>query len=167
MALYREHEIAPPALVLGLAPHRLRTMRRKSSRLPARDQWRAEARLLERIDRALFRLRERGRRSVFIVDAKCGDGRFLILVARRARALGFVAIDAHGFDAAPEAIAAARAATRAVRDPAIGLAFDVCGHGAPIPLGDDEADLVIEPVGAGTPFDLARLIGRDGEMIRR
>lgn len=163
MALYRPHPL-PSSFILGLAPHRLISPRRHYPP-PIVPSWqRPDAALFERIDQALVRLHDDGRRSVFLVDAACGDGHLLIHAARRARALGFVAIDARGFDADAERIACAALAARNCADPAIGLVFEMRAPDAPLPIGDGEADIVIA---AGTDEDPARLIGRDGEVIAR
>ena len=163
MALYRHHSL-PSSFILGLAPHRLIPPRRHYPPPVAPSWQRTDAALLERIDRALVRLHDDGRRSVFLVDAACGDGHLLIHAVRRARALGFVAIDARGFDTDAERIACAELAARNCADPAIGLAFEVRAPDAPLPMGDDEADIVIA---AGAGQDLTQLIGRDGEVIVR
>jgi SAM-dependent methyltransferase len=75
--------------------------------------------------RKLKGLRRRGRRSIRIVDADCGAGELLIHAARRAREMGFVAIEARGIDTDPRLIASAlRAAAARQSDPAIGLVFE-------------------------------------------
>jgi SAM-dependent methyltransferase len=119
----------------------------------------AEACLLEEIDRALQILHIHGRHSVFIVDMACGDGRLLLHAARRARALGFVAIDAKGFDDAPAQIAFATAAAHAVRDPAIGFAFTLLPPGGALPIEDGEVDIVIG--------EARQLLGEHGTLIRQ
>lgn len=72
---------------------------------------------------ALPDLRQRHRCSVRIVDADCGNGALLIEAARKARALGFTAIEARGIDGSPAMIARARSAAGMMRDGAIGLVF--------------------------------------------
>jgi SAM-dependent methyltransferase len=149
--------------VLGLSPHRLMLSRRTDMCVPPSARHHAEACLLEQIDRAFQALHIHGRHSVFIVDTACGDGRVLIHAARRARVLGFVAIDARGFDPAPEQIALATAAARAVHDPAIGFAFTLLPTGSALPIEDGEIDLVI-----GAPDgDNERLLGDYGTLVRR
>jgi SAM-dependent methyltransferase len=74
--------------------------------------------------RKLKGLRKRGRRSIRIVDADCGAGELLIHAVRRARAMGFVAIEGRGIDADPRLIASARRAAARQSDPAIGLVFE-------------------------------------------
>jgi SAM-dependent methyltransferase len=53
---------------------------------------------MARAEDTFLRLRKAGRRAVLIVDPACGDGALLVRAARRAEALGFVAIEALGFD---------------------------------------------------------------------
>jgi SAM-dependent methyltransferase len=74
--------------------------------------------------RKLTGLRKRGRRSIRIVDADCGAGELLIHAVRRAREMGFVAIEGRGVDADPHLIASARCAATGHSDPAIGLVFE-------------------------------------------
>jgi len=74
--------------------------------------------------RKLKGLRKRGRRSIRIVDADCGAGELLIHAARRAREMGFVAIEGRGIDADPRLIASAIRAAARRSDPAIGLVFE-------------------------------------------
>ena len=75
--------------------------------------------------RKLKGLRKRGRRSIRIVDANCGAGELLIYAARRAREMGFVAIEGRGIDADPRLIASALHAAARASDPAIGLVFEL------------------------------------------
>jgi SAM-dependent methyltransferase len=70
-------------------------------------------------------LREAGRRSVRIVDAACGDGALLLPAVRRARAFGFVSIEARGVDSDPALIAHARRAAAGILDLAIEVQFDI------------------------------------------
>ena len=127
----------------------------------------ARSALWPQIERALVGLREEGRRAVSIVDTGCGDGRLLLRSVSRARQLGFVAIDAAGFDPSPSSVAAARAATLMSReDPASGLSFAIRAPGAPLPIADGDADVVIAaPADIGP--DLFRIAGREGAIIRR
>ena len=74
--------------------------------------------------RKLKGLRKRGRRSIRIVDADCGAGELLMHAVRRARAMGFVAIEGRGIDADPRLIASALRAAARQSDPAIGLVFE-------------------------------------------
>lgn len=75
--------------------------------------------------RTLVSLREAGRRSVRIVDVNCGTGDLLVQAAKRARTLGFVAIEGLGIDRDARLIARARQPASATRDPAIGLSFEI------------------------------------------
>jgi SAM-dependent methyltransferase len=96
---------------------------------------------MARVETSLRRLRKAGRRAVLIVDPHCGDGTFLLRAARRAMALGFVAIEALGFDRDPAALAAARSAARRCRDPRLGADFR---PGAPAASDiEGEPDLVL------------------------
>jgi len=74
--------------------------------------------------RKLKGLRKRGRRSIRIVDADCGAGELLMHAVRRAREMGFVAIEGRGIDADPRLIASALRAAARQGDPAIGLVFE-------------------------------------------
>jgi hypothetical protein len=93
--------------------------------------------------RMLRGLHKRGRRSIRIVHASCGDGTLLIHAARAARSLGFTAIEGHGVDRDPALVAAARLSAALVKDPAIGLTFEA-GDGAETLTAETEfpADLV-------------------------
>lgn len=73
----------------------------------------------------LLALKQACRRSVRIVDADCGAGGLLLHAAAHARALGFLAIEGRGIDASPALIGRARAAAARLRDPAIGMTFEV------------------------------------------
>jgi hypothetical protein len=89
-------------------------------------------------------LREQRRRAVRIVDADCGAGTLLVHAVLHARSLGFTAIEGRGIDGSPALIGRANAAAGRLRDPAIGLAFEV-GDMARA-LGDEEdcpADIVL------------------------
>lgn len=78
-----------------------------------------------KIDAVLRDLRLRGRHALRIVDLGCGAGGWLIATAKRARDLGFTAIEGRGIDRDPDAIERAWAAALVRRDPAIGLTFDI------------------------------------------
>jgi hypothetical protein len=97
---------------------------------PTDDRWPA-------IAAAIAHLRERGRRSIRIVDCDCGAGETLLCAARYARSLGFTAVEARGVDGA--AVLVARACSRAsrVRDSAIGVTFE---RRDPVSALRDEAD---------------------------
>ena len=85
---------------------------------------RARDRRWPAVKRRIKALRERGRRSIRIVDAGCGAGELLIAAARYARAFGFVAIEGRGIDQDPRRVAHARQAATGLDDPAIGLVFE-------------------------------------------
>jgi peptidoglycan/xylan/chitin deacetylase (PgdA/CDA1 family) len=74
---------------------------------------------------ALKRIRLRHRCAVRIVDADCACGTMLIAAVRYAREIGFTAIEGRGIDGSPMLIGRARAAAARLRDPAIGLSFEV------------------------------------------
>ncbi|WP_342659290.1 SAM-dependent methyltransferase (plasmid) [Sphingomonas sp. NY01] len=74
---------------------------------------------------ALTALRDRGRHAIRIVDADCACATLLIEVMRHAKALGFTAIEGRGIDGSPAMIGRARAAAGRLREPAIGLTFEV------------------------------------------
>lgn len=122
---------------------------------------RAEAdRRWSRLIEALNALRDRGRRSVRIVDAACGDGGLLVEVARRARMLGFVAIEARGIDRDPAHVAHARLTAATLRDPAIGISFEV-GDAGPA-LAEEAgfpADIVLCDRTGGADERVARAAG--------
>ena len=104
--------------------------------------------------RKLKGLRKRGRRSIRIVDARCGNGDLLMLAVRRARELGFLAIEGRGVDADPDRIAAARRRLAHETDPAIGLVFE-----------QGEMDRALEEE-ADFPVDLLLCAGRADEQRR-
>ena len=99
-------------------------------------------------------LRAAGRRSVRIVDAACGDGALLLPILGRARALGFVAIEARGVDGDAAALARARRAAAAMADLAIAVQFD---------RGSVEAALREE---AAFPADILLYAADRSEMAR-
>jgi hypothetical protein len=70
-------------------------------------------------------LRVARRHAVRIVDADCACGALLIATLRQARTLGFTAIEGRGIDGAPAMIGRARASAARLRDPAIGVEFDL------------------------------------------
>lgn len=78
-----------------------------------------------KIDAVLRDLRLQGRHALRLVDLSCGTGGRLIATAKRARDLGFTAIEGRGVDRDPDAIERAWAAALVGRDPAIGLTFGV------------------------------------------
>lgn len=145
----------PAHHVLGISPRRQSARARRGGTIH----------VMTRIERFLRGLRDVGRRSVFIVDNKCGDGGLLIRAAQRARALGFVAIEAKGFDRSPDRVAVARAAALAGRDPAIGFNFFVREAGSPLPVEDDEADLLLAAPGEDEAAEVARVADPDGTVV--
>lgn len=108
--------------------------------------------------RKLKGLRKRGRRSIRIVDADCGAGELLIHAVRRAREMGFVAIEGRGIDADPRLIASARRAAHRQSDPCIGLVFE---RGDPDKVMREEAeypaDLLLCPAPDAATRELAAL----------
>lgn len=108
--------------------------------------------------RKLKGLRKRGRRSIRIVDADCGTGELLIHAVRRAREMGFVAIEGRGIDSDPRLIANARRAAARQRDPAIGLVFEQ-GDKDRVMREEDEypVDLLLCSASDTDPSDLAAL----------
>jgi ubiquinone/menaquinone biosynthesis C-methylase UbiE len=119
------------------------------------------------VERFLAARRKAGRRTVFIVDTKCGDGNLLIRAAMRARALGFLAIEATGLDRSPEQIvvAAERARALAGCDPAIGFHFLVRERGAALPVEDDGADLMLAAPGEDDAAEIARAVDPAGAVV--
>lgn len=96
------------------------------------------------VETMLQALRQDGRRAVRIVDLDCGSGRRLARIARRARALGFTAIEARGCARTAGLVEVARHASLARRDPAIELAFDATDADAALAQeAEAEADLII------------------------
>jgi SAM-dependent methyltransferase len=85
----------------------------------------ADREVWARIDAVLIDLRARGRHAIRILDLGCGPGTWLLRTAARARDLGFTAIEGRGIDLSPAMIALARQAATGLRDPRIGLSFDV------------------------------------------
>jgi SAM-dependent methyltransferase len=103
--------MAPAASVWGASAQSAQDRAEKDRRWPA-------------MLRKLRGLRKRGRRSIRIVDAACGGGELLMHAVRRAREMGFVAIEGRGIDADPRLIANACRAAARQSDPAIGLVFE-------------------------------------------
>jgi SAM-dependent methyltransferase len=108
--------------------------------------------------RKLKRLRERGRRSIRIVDADCGAGELLIHAVRRAREMGFVAIEGRGIDSDPRLIASARRVAARQSDPAIGLVFEHGDQGQVMrEESEHPADLLLCPASDANARALAAL----------
>lgn len=122
---------------------------------------------MARIDRVLAGMRRAGRRAILIVDNKCGDGRLLIRAAQRAAALGFVAVEAHGFDRSPQQIADARTAARDIADPRVRLKFTLRSGSEPPRFDDDEADLILADPDEDPPGVLRELVHPTGTIIDR
>ncbi len=134
-----------------------------------------------RIDAALLDLKAHRRHAIRILDLACGDGYWLIRTARRARELGFTAIEGRGIGRDASDVAVATAAARAHPDLAIGLTFDTGALGEVLEEErDTECDIVLclgdalDRVGPGAMSLVARAmmdcahaaviatIGRDG-----
>lgn len=116
--------------------------------------------------RKLKSLRKRGRRSIRIVDADCGAGELLMLAARRARELGFLAIEGRGIDSDPQLIASARRNAARKSDPAIGLVFEA---GDPCEAMQEEAafpaDLLLCPAKAREERAIAAIARAAGRTV--
>lgn len=95
------------------------------------------------IDAALRALRDRGRRAIRILDLDSRSGKRLIRVAERARAFGFVSIEARGCARSRLAMQAARRAAALHRDYAIGWHFDVTAPASALDEEDAGADIVL------------------------
>ncbi|RXZ29977.1 SAM-dependent methyltransferase [Sphingomonas desiccabilis] len=96
------------------APHS-RTVRRSAIQDP---RWAA-------VTAHLAALREQGRHAIRIVDADCGAGALLLGALLYARALGFTAIEGRGIEVSPPLVGRARASAARLRNPAIGVTFEV------------------------------------------
>lgn len=114
------------------------------------------------IVRKLTSLRQRGRRSLRVVDVNCGAGDLLLAVVRQARALGFVAIEGRGVDRDAVKIIDAIAAASNLHDPAIGLVFELGdGRSALREEAEFPADLVLYAAQEEASVrDIARSAGR-------
>lgn len=151
-----------PAAGLGLNPHRFMVSGyRVAVDAVARPSFGG---LLYQVEQILSALRHGGRKSVEIVDACCGDGALLVAAAKRARALGFVAIEAKGFDTAPDCVERAWALAAAIRDPAIGCTFLVRDAGGSLPIDDHDADIVL---GDPTNREVGRIAARPAAIVAR
>jgi hypothetical protein len=95
------------------------------------------------IDAALRALRDRGRRAIRIVDLDSRSGKRLIRVAERARALGFLSIEARGCARSRLAAQAARRAAALHKDHAIGWHFDVTTVEPAVAAEEEGADIVL------------------------
>ena len=132
-----------------------------SSRTAAHDpRWPVLAAVLQE-------LHDQKRYAVRIVDADCGAGCLLLHAVRHARALGFTAIEGRGIDGSPALIGRARAAAARVRDPAIGVVFEM---GDMVEALRDEhdlpADIVLWHPGAGDlHHDVSEALRRAGDRV--
>lgn len=117
--------------------------------------------------RKLKRLRKRGRRSIRIVDTDCGAGELLIHAVRRARELGFLAIEGRGVDSDPLLLGSAKAAAAACpADPAIGLVFELGEQDAAMRAeAAFPADLLLCSASAARARDMARLARTAGDTV--
>lgn len=152
----------PPAGILWMSPaaavHSL-TMQDARTRAGKDRRWPAMLRKLKG-------LRKRGRRSIRILDADCGAGELLIQAVRRARELGFVAIEGRGIDSDPRLIARARQAAARQTDPAIGLVFEEgdMTHAMREETGFP-VDLLLCPSSGESECELAGLAHAAGETV--
>ncbi len=116
---------------------------------PSRAPSFADPHISRQIDDTLIGLRKAGRRAIRILDVGCGDGAWLISAALRAPMLGFLAVEARGFDVAPVLIERARATAAGIVDPRVGLSFDIADIGQALAEEDDHgADIVLCHYGA-------------------
>ena len=93
---------------------------------------------------ALAALRENRRRAVRIIDADCGSGAMLLEAVMHARRLGFTAVEGRGIDTSPALIARARNGAARLRDPGVGIVFEVADMTAALEgEADFPADIVL------------------------
>lgn len=153
---------------LGMSPRRLMTARRDWTGKVAAGRRTADSRGLRRIERFLIALRRAGRRAILIVDSDCGDGERLIQAANRARALGFLVVDAEGYDRSREHVALASRAAAARGDPTVRFRFAARDAIASAPFcnGRDAPADVLLTSNRGRADDLADAVDRDGLLIR-
>ena len=113
-------------------------------------------------------LRERGRRSVRIVDVNCGNGALLVQVAKLARSLDFLAIECCGIDCEQKAIEEARQRALRLVDSAIGLSFEV---GEPLAQlaaeAEFPADIVLYEASPHHGLQLREAVRRAGDLALR
>ena len=113
-------------------------------------------------------VREKRRCAVRIVDADCGAGTLLVHAVLHARSLGFTAIEGRGIDGSPALIGRARAAAGRLRDPAIGVTFEVADMVGG--LGDEHelpADIVLwhGAPGGCEKRSISEALARAGEVV--
>lgn len=127
-----------------------------------------DARVDRLIDGILLALHRSGRRAIRVVDAGCGRGAPLMRVAEKARAFGFVAIEARGVDHSADRIRQARLASSKRHDAAIGLTFET----AEIALAlagecDCSVDILLCDRGAlaRQPVSLRRHVAREARRV--
>jgi len=145
--------MSPAAAVRSAATQGARSHAEKDRRWPA-------------MLRKLRGLRKRGRRSIRIVDADCGAGELLMHAVRRARELGFVAIEGRGIDSDLRLIASARQAAAGQADPAIGLIFEEADmKRAMREEAEFPADLLLCPSSGENERELAELAKAAGETV--
>ncbi|WP_428680847.1 SAM-dependent methyltransferase [Sphingopyxis sp.] len=151
-----------PAGILWMSPAAaVQAVAMQGARNPAEKDRRWPAML-----RKLKGLRKRGRHSIRIVDADCGAGELLIHAVRRARELGFVAIEGRGIDSDPRLIADARQAAARQADPAIGLIFEKADlNRAMREETEFPADLLLCPACKDDERELAKLAHAAGETV--
>ena len=157
------HSPMTPATILWMSPAAtVRSVSMQGARSRAEQDRRWPAML-----RKLKGLRKRGRRSIRIVDTDCGAGELLIHAVRRARELGFVAIEGRGVDSDPRLLASAKAAAAACQaDPAIGLVFDLGNQDAAMRAeAEFPADLLLCSASAAKARDMARLARTAGDTV--
>ena len=145
--------MSPAAAVQSVATQGARSQAEQDRRWPA-------------MLRKLKGLRKRGRHSIRIVDADCGAGELLIQAVRRARELGFVAIEGRGIDSDPRLIADARQAAARQTDPAIGLVFEEGDMNRAMREETEfRADLLLCPSFRENERELAKLAHAAGETV--
>lgn len=116
--------------------------------------------------RKLKGLRKRGRHSIRIVDTNCGAGELLMHAVRRARELGFVAIEGRGIDGDPQLIASARQAAAHQADPAIGLVFEEADMTCAMrEEAEFPADLLLCPASTEDEREYAKLAHAAGATV--
>jgi SAM-dependent methyltransferase len=104
----------------------------------------ADRRVWALLEAKLADLRASGASSVSLLDAGCGPGTWLRRLVTHARALGFTAITARGFDIAHAQINRARVLARTLSDPpGVSLTFDVADFRDRLPEADASVDITL------------------------